>query len=320
MTVTAMTVEVSTSCSLSCVGCARTIGKSQGRWRDEFMSADLFRRICPNLPDLQRLNLNGIGEPTLNPDYLDIVSIAGRSGRFDSIFVTTHGLARTAFYFRQLAEAGMTNLSISVDSLTQSVADATRTGTDVARLRRRLEELSTLPIAIAITTVASRFNKDDLSKTFDALNVIGGFAVNVQPYLDLGRPEGCLTPAERAEVRDLVMSGRWPKLRMGINSPIVASDAFTVCNSPWASPAVTVDGYLTPCCVMWDPATLGYLSIAEMTVAEAFERSSYQAFLRNYMQCAPAFCAACSNNVRPVAEQFVALMRHPSERTVALSL
>lgn len=90
-----------------------------------------------------------------------------------------------------------------------------------------------------------------------------------------------------------------------------------LCDAPWTGPAVTVDGYLTPCCVMWDPATLGYINIADISVEAAFALPSFQRFLAGYLQRAPGFCGGCQNNARPVAESFVPLLQHPSERAEA---
>jgi MoaA/NifB/PqqE/SkfB family radical SAM enzyme len=311
-----MTVEVTTQCSLKCVGCARTISQAAGTWRDRHMSAALFARIAPNLPHLDCLVLHGIGEPTLNPEYPQIVALAAATGQFRKIMANSHALSRSTGYYHQLAAAGLTHLAISVDSLTQPVADRTRTGTDVERLRRRLTALAELPIPVSITMVASRFNIDDIATTLDALDTIGRFSVQVQPFFDLGRPDGCLTPRDVARLRRELGAAaeRWPNLT--VNAVLALSEVAppALCNAPWTGPAVTVDGYLTPCCVMWDPATLGHINIAEVSVETAFALPAFKAFLSGYLRRAPGFCGGCQNNARPVAESFVPLMRHPSER------
>ncbi len=318
-----MTIEVTTQCSLKCVGCARTISQAAGTWRDRHMSAALFARIAPNLPSLDCLVLHGIGEPTLNPEYLRIVEIAAATGRFRKIMANTHALSRSTDYYHQLARAGLTHLAISIDSLTQAVADRTRTGTDVERLRRRLVALTELPIPVSITLVASRFNIDDVVTTLGALDAIGRFSVQVQPFFDLGRPDGCLTPADMAHLRDELSDAareRWPNLT--INAVLALSQIVppALCDAPWTGPAVTVDGYLTPCCVMWDPATLGYISIADISVEAAFALPAFASFLDGYLRRAPGFCGGCQNNARPVEESFLPLMRHPSERMEAAPL
>lgn len=318
--VTHMTVEVTTQCSLKCVGCARTLGQEAGVWQDRHMSAALFARIVPNLPRLQKLTMHGIGEPTLNPEYVEMVAIAAKSGRFKAISANTHALSRPIAYYRRLADAGLTRLVVSVDSLTQEVADRTRTGTNVARLRRRLDELASLPIPVAITMVASRFNLEDLPITLDALNGAGQFAVQLQSFLDLGRPEGCLTPADLAQIQRLVAAGssRWPQLAI---TPILgfAASQPGICDAPWSSLAVTVDGFLTPCCIMWDPAALGFINIGDMSVDAAFTTPSFRAFLERYLQQAPPFCAACPVNTRPVQDVFIPLQRHPASGQLAMA-
>ncbi|MES1255086.1 MAG: radical SAM protein [Acidobacteriota bacterium] len=320
--ITSMAVEVTTACSLKCVGCARTIGHAAGVWHDRHMSAALFARICPNLPRLRLVMLHGIGEPTLNPEYPRIVECAARSGRFDVVSANTHALSRSIAYYRGLVDAGMSHLAISVDSLTQEIADRTRTGTDVRRLRAQLEGIAALPVAVTITVVASRINRTDIVQTLDTLDGLGRFLVHVQPFLDLGHPEGCLTPDDTRALHHLVTQGadtRWANLTIQSSLVFGGASEGTLCDAPWASPAVTVDGFLTPCCVMWDPATLGFVNVAEMSVEAAFARPSVQAFLEAYVQRAPGFCRACHMNSRPVQDAFVPLLRHPSRREIPVA-
>jgi MoaA/NifB/PqqE/SkfB family radical SAM enzyme len=310
-----MTVEVTTHCSLRCVGCSRTVGREVGEWRDRHMAASLFARICGHLPRLARLVLHGIGEPTLNPEYRTIVEMAARSGRFDVIWANTHALSRTIDYYRALVDAGLSHLAVSVDSLTQQVADRTRTGTDVARLRARLHQLASLPIPVSLTMVASRFNIDDMPATFDALNAIGPFEVQLQPFFDLGRADGCLTRDDIARVRGLVADespARWPNLTIGPVLSLSGTEPPALCDAPWSGPAVTVDGYLTPCCVMWDPSVLGFIDVAAVSVEDALSLPAFSSFLAAYLRRAPGFCGACQINRRPVHDTFVALQRHPA--------
>jgi MoaA/NifB/PqqE/SkfB family radical SAM enzyme len=282
------------------------------------MAASLFGRICRHLPAIDRVTLHGIGEPTLNPEFPAIVEIAARSGRFGGICVNTHAQSRTADYYRDLVARGISELYVSVDSLTQSVADCTRTGTRVDVLRRQLERFVSMDLPVFITTVASRFNVDDLPATFDALNGLGRFTVNVQPFFDLGRPDGCLSPDDCARIRYLFTQqpDRWPQLV--INSALSLSDRTpgSFCPDPWCSVGVTVDGYLTPCCLMWDPAILGHLDLADVALEDALGGTAYRDFLADFVRTPPPFCQGCLKSPRPVARAAGRVDRHPVMREV----
>ncbi len=278
------------------------------------MSAALFRRICDHLPPVGRLILQGVGEPTLNPEYPKLVAMAARSGLCSIISANTHALARDATYYRRLVDLGMNELFVSVDSLTQPVADRTRTGTRVDLLRRRLEAFAALNLPVWIMVVASRFNVDDLPTTLDALDDIGAFPVYIQEYLDLGRPEGCLTGADRRAIALLLREApeRWRHTTLLPTQSIADGwQAPAICPDPWSAPGITVDGYLTPCCMMWDPTVLGDLHIGAVPLADAYESPRYHAFLDHYRHTAPAFCRGCPKNARDVSSALVLSMRHP---------
>jgi len=317
-----LTIEVTSYCSLKCVGCSRTLAKAAGTWQDRHMSADLFARICDHLPPLERLTLHGIGEPTLNPDYPSIVAMAASTGRFKVIGANSHAMARTPDYYRRLIDLGLNELYVSVDSLTQEVADRTRTGTRVNLLRRRLESFAAMRLPVFITLVASRFNLHDISNTLETLNRIGAFPVSVQEFVDLGRPDGCLLAGDRQVLGAMLDTGesRWPHLSISRTLSLATNWAApSICSDPWSGFGVTVDGYLTPCCLMWDPAALGYLNLGTLSLEAALESPAYRSFLSTYLSAAPSFCDGCQKNTREVETKFIQLMRHPAAPALEIS-
>jgi MoaA/NifB/PqqE/SkfB family radical SAM enzyme len=70
-----LTIEITTLCNLKCAGCPRTTGIEQGSWTDMHMELDLFGRILDHLPRSALVTLHGIGEPTLHPQFNELVAI-----------------------------------------------------------------------------------------------------------------------------------------------------------------------------------------------------------------------------------------------------
>jgi MoaA/NifB/PqqE/SkfB family radical SAM enzyme len=68
----ALQVEVTSACNLRCAMCLvryrPPVNKIAGA-----MSLDTFRRLVDDLPGLRRLTLQGLGEPLLAPDLLEMV-------------------------------------------------------------------------------------------------------------------------------------------------------------------------------------------------------------------------------------------------------
>src|SRR4051812_17417799 len=72
-------VEVTSACNLRCRMCLvryrPAVNKAEGA-----MPYDEFTRLIDSLPDLERLTLQGLGEPLLSPYLLDMVRYAKARG------------------------------------------------------------------------------------------------------------------------------------------------------------------------------------------------------------------------------------------------
>ena len=134
-------IEVTTQCNLKCEGCSRTVGINAQNWKNQHMPVEIFRRAVENTRLAQAIILQGIGEPTLHPQLPELISIAAEAKKFHTIAFYTNALARSIEYYDELKRRGHNLVTVSVDSLNQSVADLCRAGTDVKKLLQRLCEL-----------------------------------------------------------------------------------------------------------------------------------------------------------------------------------
>ena len=71
-------VEVTGSCNLRCRMCIVRYRPTLGR--SASMSFATFRRLLDELPDVNEVVLQGIGEPLLAPDIFEMVEYCGRRG------------------------------------------------------------------------------------------------------------------------------------------------------------------------------------------------------------------------------------------------
>ena len=288
-----VTIEVTTWCNLKCPGCLRTILDEQGHWSNRHMPKDIFARILDNLPPSELGILQGIGEPTLHPDYAELCRIATRSGKFDALYMNTNALARPSELHVELKEAGLTGFYVSVDSLTPEVAARVRAGTDIVKLARRLRELRDLGLPVAVALVVSRANLHDVATTLRGLRDLGVTSVNVGRLIGF---EGGLEPLDRTERRTL--AGLLDDVRRDCpDMPISYFDdperIAPYCVAPWLDPGVNVDGYLTPCCVNFDPSVFGGIDLARVPFEEAWNSAAVEDFLHAYIAEKPSFCNNC---------------------------
>ncbi len=85
-------LEISRPCNLHCVMCQRGLHPFDAkREAPGFMALETFRALDPILPTLLRVIAFGLGEPFLNPQYLEILRHARAQNPFAHVFTSTNG-------------------------------------------------------------------------------------------------------------------------------------------------------------------------------------------------------------------------------------
>jgi MoaA/NifB/PqqE/SkfB family radical SAM enzyme len=180
---------VTRRCNLSCGYCSE-----YDNFSEPVPVEDLKRRIDA----LHRLGAANItllgGEPLMHPDIAEIVVYAGHKS---NVSLVTNGFLLRNNIIESLNQAGLNNLTVSVDTLH---ADATRyIQKSLRSLRTRLERLKNLArFDVHVTAVLCESSKDDFLELIDEIKSFGfGMSVNLihnakgyvtiqgQPYLDL---------------------------------------------------------------------------------------------------------------------------------------
>lgn len=180
---------VTRRCNLSCGYCSEYDSSSE-----PVPLGDLKTRIDA----LHRLGAANItllgGEPLMHPDLAEIVAYAGRKSNTS---VVTNGFLLRNSVIESLNQAGLNNLTVSVDTLH---ADPTRYIQKSFRsLRTRLERLQRLArFDVHVTAVLCESSKDDFRELVREIqsfgfrmsvnlihNAKGYITIEGQPYLDL---------------------------------------------------------------------------------------------------------------------------------------
>ena len=111
-------LEVNASCNLRCVMCVMAAGESDYHLPGKpMMDMGLYRRIMDQARanDLPAMTFGFLSEPLLCPDIAEMIRLARRAGVMD-IRLGTNGMLLTRDISRQLIEAGLTRLEVSVDA------------------------------------------------------------------------------------------------------------------------------------------------------------------------------------------------------------
>jgi len=108
-------VETTTRCNMQCGMCVKQAPGSD--ISDKLLDFELFQRLTSSFSHLEALVLNGIGEPLLHPQLVDMVGLAAKlMDRSSWIGFQTNGLLLNEGMTGKLLDAGLSQLCISVDS------------------------------------------------------------------------------------------------------------------------------------------------------------------------------------------------------------
>jgi radical SAM protein with 4Fe4S-binding SPASM domain len=316
-------LEVTGACNLACTMCLVSyrpkIGKRQGA-----LEYEQFRRIVDELPELERLTLQGLGEPLLAPRLVEMVAYAAARGI--AVGFNTNAQLLTAERSRQLVEAGVAWLHVSVDGATAATYERIRSGAHFALLERHVPALTAAANrraggrpAICLVFVAMRRNirelpdvirlaarwgvpsvrVQNLSNSFDDTDPSGSYA-EIRRYAteealftarDLGLARAVFDDAQ-AVAADLGLALRLPRLDA---PPAPEARPGRGCDWPFSSAYVTHTGAVQPCCMVMgsERATLG--SVRERSFAEVWRGQAYREFRRRLEgDDPPGVCQGCS--------------------------
>ena len=104
-------LETTNRCNMLCTTCPRTYADLEP---EADMSWELFARIVGQVPNIARVVLHGVGEPMLVRDLARRVRYLKERGIY--VLFNTNGTALTLRRGRQLAEAGLDELRVSLDA------------------------------------------------------------------------------------------------------------------------------------------------------------------------------------------------------------
>jgi radical SAM protein with 4Fe4S-binding SPASM domain len=283
-------VEVTGACNLRCRMCLVRYRRPLGR-AEASLPLERFAALLDDLPDLERVTLQGLGEPLLAPDLLAMVELARSRGV--EVGFNTNGTLLTRERSRRLIRAGLSWLHVSVDGATRGTYLAIRgrdwldkVGTNVRGLMAAKAEMGGEEPAVSLVTVAMRHNLDEipdlvalaarwgvgrlwvqsLSHEFSDTDPAGSyqeiraFAEDQALWRGEDRDRAKETFARaRQTAQHLAVDLRLPRLEG--NLPEGRPTGQPGCDWPWRSAYITYDGRAQPCCMVMgsDRAALGRL-------------------------------------------------------------
>jgi MoaA/NifB/PqqE/SkfB family radical SAM enzyme len=287
-------VEVANRCNLRCIMCSITeLSRARSA---KYLSVDEFAAMAGQFPALKRVDLQGIGEPTLNPHLEGIVRWCREKGL--EVGFVTNGLLMEHELARRLIEAGLTHIVFSMDSADSETFKRIRPGASLSKLqgniRKFVEIRAELGLArphVGIMAITMKDSIEGMAGVVEAAARLGVDALTIKG-LNTG-------PAPDLEVAQLAShverlrqtAAHYPRLAFTI---ACEPDHQTLhCRWPWTAAYVTAEGDVTPCCNCPDARVLSFGNLNVTPFASVWNSASYRRFRRELRGGVPEICRTC---------------------------
>jgi radical SAM protein with 4Fe4S-binding SPASM domain len=318
-------IEPVGQCNLRCRMCPirfRTDG-APGQPR-AYMSFEVFCRLIDQFPELTELQLQGLGEPLLHPDFFKMVSYAAERGI--CVSTNTNLTVMSERGAEECVTSGLHTMHASIDGASAEAYEAIRVRSRLSRVLRNLRRVagakarlqSTLP-HIRLVAVVMRRNLPELPELVRLAHEEGIDTVSVQHLChDFGesslpekyRPMRAFVDEEtllhedmqriehyfnaaRESAKELGITLRLPNVRPRSHAANVPGKKR--CDWPWRGPYISYDGKAMPCCMVATPDRIHFGDMTEHGVANIWSNAAYRRFREQLeSDTPPEVCRSCA--------------------------
>lgn len=249
--------EVSNICNLHCPMCS--YGRNDTGTRRPLLSKETFDAVFDQLPDLRAISFTGLGESLLNPDLCHFIRRAADRGVRTAMI--SNGLLFNARKAENVAEAGLAQLGLSIESGLPDAYASRRLGGTLEQFKASTEVLTALRrsrsscFTISFNVLLTPDNVQDpvhiqtiieLAADREVPEITFQNAHDIQQHF--GRPYNDALKNQLAvcfeKAKDYAQNKgircRFPSLERASNC----------CFYPWVYPYVTALGEFLPCCIV----------------------------------------------------------------------
>lgn len=280
---------VSNACNFRCFYCLQAEKQHQAAYfkKGSMMTFDTFKACVDNIckeGKLKILTMSGTGEPLMNPDIVKMVKYAVTSGVADSIEIVSNGSLLTHTLSKQLAEAGLSKLRISLQGLSnKEYKERSNVDLDYEELKEQIHYFYQVRKQTTLYVKVMDFMVNEAERKEK-------FFADYESYCDQISIES-LVPLY--DTIDYSVSGS------SFNSSLYGTQTQNckVCTRPFFHCAVEYDGSMIPCCIL--PPSIVYGNAAE-DFAQGWNGKKRASFLLDLLKGQKKkyqTCASCTDSV-----------------------
>lgn len=293
----AIDMEPINCCNLKCPHCQVTHwSKPAAR-----LTLESFRKILDQFPRLRIAKLQGMGEPLLNRELVDILKEGER--REVELRFTTNGMLCDESVAARLVTLNDTRVVFSVDGATPEVFERIRVGSDFKKVCENIKCLveargDRKQPEICFWTVVTKKNEHQLHEIILLAKELGVDYVTFQTFLsNWGKQEFDEYVDPERTNSDRLADARQFAGENGVDLRIYSDNFLTKgkpCQLPWMSAYIAANGDVVPCCVVADSDIVKMGNVFEQDFRTIWNSKKHQDLREMIKQHKlPKFCRAC---------------------------
>jgi len=294
-------IEPTTKCNFNCIMCTRKTLNQKRLNKD--LTLEEFKEILRQIPTVRKIKLQGLGEPLMNPYLHEIVAYGRELGI--SFTTTVNGSLLSGRNLEMILQF-FDEVVISLDTTDRerySMIRGHKMYDDIIKnikecVKRKRETMRR--INIGINSVISHLNYDEIPKLVELSKSLG------VDYISIVEVENWKIPTEKGYVYEASFINKAREVKQKIHEYVemCRKEGFTIyfsssekrklkCRWPFDSCFITVDGYVTPCCIRMDPEAINFGNIFEKPFKKIWNSEKYRMFRRSMIRNLPNPC--CDN-------------------------
>ena len=314
-------IEPTRRCNLKCLMCTHTNFDYDPQ---PDMTLDAFKRfLCAFPPGLESIQIQGLGEPLLNRDIVEMIEFARDRGLHTGF--NTNLTILTDAVAERLVRCGLSFIQISIETMDPKLFSDLRRGASLEKVLANIEKIGEAKKrkgrdtpAIHVHAILLKHMLDTIPDLVARLKELG---VNGVSFIDLTTDglDDSIRLSDGSALQDMALGatmteeeiwaaiaeiqklgdesfsvvtpgGDWGGMLMDRKEPL----GVQTCMELWHRPFVTIDGYVTPCCYlphqsMMNMGNLNEMSFEEIWFGPAYERLRWQHLTNR----PPERCAVC---------------------------
>ena len=248
-----LTVEPTLRCNSNCVMCNRNAVRREEVTRSGFLSWATLENLDPFLPWAERVLFGGFGESLLHPEYVPMLRHIKRKG--PEVYFYTNGILLTPETSRELAEAGVDQISVSFGGARPETYRRVR-GVEMGPILENLLALKEIRASrkdgtpkVTFNIVAMNSVLEEMQEILELAAVLGVSEVSM-PNLAVQRPEltGESPWVDLPRSRKILAQAAQTAARLGIHlDPPDLHESRGSCNALFRAMTLAWDGLVLSC-------------------------------------------------------------------------